>query len=549
MCAAKIATADKVAVVVIHGMGEQRPMETLRGFVETLWERDASLFDGLDTPKDHANGETWSKPDRVSGSSELRRITTARARKPGSPGIRGVRVDFFELHWADLTADSTWNDFRVWFTRLLLRNPFGCEIPLRVLFVWLLLWLITIAVVLSGLSTALSKIPVLKDFALLSFLNWDGWGWVTVALLVVGATTKAFLTEYFGDVARYVSATPRNIKVRQSARERGLKLLRQLHDSGEYCRVVVVGHSLGSILAHDLVALAWADAANQIKFADNSPTLKAINDCEAAGLALLKARDEQAIPKPDVQRYDTGCVCKKDASQISPDFADRLAAHRLAQRVLFDALREEIVTEDGKDRSAWLISDLVTVGSPLAHASFLVARNACELRVMTRAREILRSPPVYETKKGSTQAVFTFRPSTDPTVTQLHHAAALAPVRWTNLHDVTGPWLFLQGDMISGPITQDYGPGATDLQVQPKRHGLLGAVFSRLFTHTLYWIYPRGTGVTTPQYVRVLRDAVNVLDDPDVERRLMDLVAEQVRTAAIAGPTPAAPSQSQKKSP
>ena len=31
------------AVVIVHGMGEQRPMSTLRGFVEAVWSRDPRL--------------------------------------------------------------------------------------------------------------------------------------------------------------------------------------------------------------------------------------------------------------------------------------------------------------------------------------------------------------------------------------------------------------------------------------------------------------------------------------------------------------------------
>lgn len=42
--------ADKVAVIVIHGMGEQKPMETLRGFVRTVWERDQRLVLGITPP-------------------------------------------------------------------------------------------------------------------------------------------------------------------------------------------------------------------------------------------------------------------------------------------------------------------------------------------------------------------------------------------------------------------------------------------------------------------------------------------------------------------
>ena len=40
----------KIAVVVIHGMGEQKPMQTLRGFVESVWQHDRNLFKDLKDP-------------------------------------------------------------------------------------------------------------------------------------------------------------------------------------------------------------------------------------------------------------------------------------------------------------------------------------------------------------------------------------------------------------------------------------------------------------------------------------------------------------------
>lgn len=531
------AAPDKVAVVIIHGMGEQRPMETLRAFVETLWERDSSLFEGLAKPSDHENSDTWSKPDTLTGSSELRRITTARARNPHTPNLPGIRADFFELHWADITADSTWGDFTLWFKRLLWRNPFGCEVPKRVLFVWCLLWLTSIAVLISGISTAMTKVPVLKDTDLAGFLSWDGWGWVTVALLVFGATVKTFLTTYFGDVARYVSASPRNIRVRQAARDRGLKLLRDLHASGAYCRVIIVGHSLGSILAHDLLALAWAEATGNIQIADGKEILKAITKCENAGIELLSACDEMPTPTAIVRRHDHGCICSKPtAAPRRPEgvltLAQKLGKYRETQRNLFRLLSEVKVGPSGQERSAWLVSDLVTLGSPLAHANFLVAQNGCELHEMMRLREILRAPPVYEAKKGSHEPTFTFRSSKAPKFTQMHHAAAFAPVRWTNLYDITTPCMFLRGDMISGPIAGDYGPGALDLNVKPLRQGYLGGLFPRLFTHTLYWSYSRDAKGQAPAYIEALRLAVNVLDDPIIEQRLMQMFEADLSEAA-----------------
>lgn len=514
---------DKVAVVVVHGMGEQRPMETLRGFVETIWERDSSLFDGLSKPSDHANSDTWSKPDPRTGSSELRRITTARAKDLNTPRKPGIRADFFELHWADITADSTWGDFTQWFKRLLWRDALSCEVPKRVLFLWCLLWITSIAVLISSLSTTLTTVSVFKETEISKLLGWSGWGWITVALLAFGATVKTFLTTYFGDVARYVSASPRNIKVRQAARERGLKLLRDLHATGDYIRIIIVGHSLGSILAHDLLALSWAEAAEKIQLQDGDAILAAITACEQAGIELLHARKEEPIPPKAIDRYDSGCLCSKASPTTNPDFGRKLEDYRLAQRNLFYLLSKFTIETNGATRRAWLVSDLITLGSPLTHSSFLVAKNGCELYEMIRSREILRAPPVYEVNKGGAEKVFTFRSSKATAVTRMHHAAAFAPVRWTNLHDVTDPVMFLRGDLISGPVGNDYGPGALDLNVHPRRQGFLGGLFPRFFTHTLYWSYARNASGTDPNHIQALRLAVNVLDDPGCERKLMEL--------------------------
>src|SRR5215472_15668723 len=60
------------AVVVIHGMGEQRPMDTIKSFVQAVWESDPVITaNGLPHP-----GQVWNKPDPRTGSLELRRITT-----------------------------------------------------------------------------------------------------------------------------------------------------------------------------------------------------------------------------------------------------------------------------------------------------------------------------------------------------------------------------------------------------------------------------------------------------------------------------------------
>jgi hypothetical protein len=62
----------KQAIVVIHGMGEQKPMDTIKNFAHAVWTADSEVHkNGL-----RDSGEIWSKPDDRTGSLELRRLTT-----------------------------------------------------------------------------------------------------------------------------------------------------------------------------------------------------------------------------------------------------------------------------------------------------------------------------------------------------------------------------------------------------------------------------------------------------------------------------------------
>src|SRR5476651_643462 len=70
----------KQAVVVIHGIGEQRPMDTLRSFVEAMIPTD--------TPE--ATPFYWSKPDRFSRNFDLRVLKSAGRNT----------TDFYEYYWA-----------------------------------------------------------------------------------------------------------------------------------------------------------------------------------------------------------------------------------------------------------------------------------------------------------------------------------------------------------------------------------------------------------------------------------------------------------------
>ncbi len=246
----------KQAVVVIHGMGEQRPMETIKGFVRTVWATDTDII-RQDMPDAAA---VWSKPDTRTGSLELRRITT-RPSRDSQTFPHGVRTDFYELYWADLSGGSTWSNVKDWFWMILWRNPLT-NVPSNVFLAWLVLWGAALLFSALGVATIVPRDASVMGLQLwsvppLSFLvGFQMWqlGAMTAA---VGVITHRFVVPYIGRVVRYTRAKPENIAARKKIRERGLALLNHLHDR-EYERIVIAAHSLGAILAYDLITHFWA---------------------------------------------------------------------------------------------------------------------------------------------------------------------------------------------------------------------------------------------------------------------------------------------------
>jgi hypothetical protein len=469
----------KQAIVVVHGMGEQRPMDTIKSFVDVVWRQDEDATrNGMPSPN-----AVWSKPDDRTGSLELRRIATRQSAP--SPGVfdRGVRTDFFELYWADLTAGSPWEEFVAWFRGLLLRDPHK-DVPPRVLLAWYCLWVLTIA---FGLVALLSAIPDNASLFGWTLPNFGSWRWLAVPVIAgAGAYVHALIARTFGRVARYTRASPNNIAAREQIRRRGLALLDALHNNPEYERIVVVGHSLGTIVAYELLAFFWAQKKASRIIAENSDEFDALCALEDMTSILKSSPNDRAL----------------------------LAKWSQAQR----ALRFKLARR--QDHGArWKISDFVTLGSPLTHAEFLMATDRNDLDARQLAREMPVSPPVREvldqinldaakaagklpiaTDEEQTE-LFCF-PSLDANKTwELHHAALFAVVRWTNIYDPSS--YIYQGDLISGPLQDVFGPAIHDVDLATIRGASTG------FTHTKYWD-PRAD----PAQLKALRDAINILDQP-----------------------------------
>jgi hypothetical protein len=146
------ATASKKtrrqAILVIHGMGEQIPLETMRSFVETVYQRDPTLgAKQIDDPELGRVNQVWTIPDTAAGSAELRKIST----QPRS--LDGLRSDFYEFYWADIMQGTPVEAVFGWIRGLILRTPWAVPPSVRIWITFLALWGLAILFVLNAVMT------------------------------------------------------------------------------------------------------------------------------------------------------------------------------------------------------------------------------------------------------------------------------------------------------------------------------------------------------------------------------------------------------------
>lgn len=405
----------KQAVVLIHGIGEQRPMETLWQLVQTVWMNEPR--------EDGKQRSVYSEPDEVSGIFELRRLST-------NENIHGKRTDFFEYYWAHLMHGNRFGHVVSWLGRLALRKR--DQVPLSLVKPW--------RVLQAPLAVGLTVLVLLMGLLVQALLVKDMWPpFVTMTLFVLLfwfgllVAEKLFLTPVLGDAARYFSRSPGDIQRRQEIRMAGLALLEKLHESGKYDRIVVVGHSLGGVIGYDLITNMWARRNRSMD--REGPIQRALEAGEAAALAL------EAAPEDEQARV----------------------AWKEAQRRLFDTLRD---APTGEKHALWLISDFVTLGAPLAHAQTLLAETLQEFEDAKKRRELATSPPHFEEfpdgrRRFSYCRVHGQADDGDAEPRAPHNAAVFSAVCWTNIYFPSSG--VLRGDLVGGPAGLVFGPGVTDI--------------------------------------------------------------------------------------
>ena len=83
-------------------------------------------------------------------------------------------------------------------------------------------------------------------------------------ILIYLALYALFLQPFLGDAARYFRASPGNVTVRREIRRQAVNTLETLHKWGTYDRIVIVAHSLGTVVAYDMLRAYFSRICNDL---------------------------------------------------------------------------------------------------------------------------------------------------------------------------------------------------------------------------------------------------------------------------------------------
>ena len=309
-------------------------------------------------------------------------------------------------------------------------------------------------------------------------------GQATVSALVgyvlVFASAK-FLSS-FGDVARFIDDDAVNAHARGNVLRGAVELITKVNDSSRYQRVVVVAHSLGSIVGYEALHHAFAAVSEQIPVLGNDPSF---DDRNEAYVELLKQLNTEEVSQEQLREAK-------------------------------DNLRRKL--NEQSDRKRWIVSDFITLGSPLAHSDFLWGDSG-EFVKRLEQRRFSAAPPLRQRSGPSAtfgeQSVLAdhgydddarpgwryvfWRSQATPRFAALHHAAVFALTNWTAL--------FYRNDIFGGPIGEGTpsvsaelrsgheDPTAVrvfrdvkDVPLDSTRRTLAG--FARAYSHSYYWNQP-----------------------------------------------------------
>jgi hypothetical protein len=289
---------------------------------------------------------------------------------------------------------------------------------------------------------------------------------IAPALSLLSFVAAGFVLRGIGDATRYLDDQPENVDEIEKIRSHAIELLDRLHTMEDeltgrfrYDRIVVVGHSLGSVIAYDAVRHAWAKRNRLLPFPPFDD-----RTCESDTIGCVEMLASAMAPNNDVPPLEG----------VQAEFLD-------SQHRLHHLLRDGLPTSAPESR--WIVSDLITLGSPLAYADLLLSSGSKDLSRRQSERLLPTCPPRKQKSSAHSSARF-WRPAVGsrPASTFLHHAAVFASVRWTNM--------YFPNDYVGGPVAHHFGDGVVDIALGGKSDWI-GFFFWPTYPHSSYWKAPK----------------------------------------------------------
>lgn len=236
------ANPKTTAIIIIHGIGQQAPFETLdsfcRGLIVSLGLKVKDIEHCL-APFQNNKG------DRFTDS-----FIRINLKSPINDGV--TRIDIFEYYWANLTERKiTTSEISEWINDTL-----------------------------KGAKTLYKNTPELKNITAQSkgkywhkLSSLANWGMIVFRILkfflalipsweilrglrnFIEKKAAFIIIGYVGDVAIYTSmdVKSKNYNTRSAILKGSMTLLQNILKKKRYSNVIVAGHSLGSVIAYDTV--------------------------------------------------------------------------------------------------------------------------------------------------------------------------------------------------------------------------------------------------------------------------------------------------------
>jgi hypothetical protein len=297
-------------------------------------------------------------------------------------------------------------------------------------------------------------------------------------ILIYVALYALFLQPFLGDAARYFRPSPGNVLVRRQIRKHAVDTLEALHKWGSYDRIIVVAHSLGTVVAYDMLRTYFSRVNNALP-------------CPA----LLDPKLFSEINSPNPASPTETALNTELWRSSGRELIREIAAYTVNSS-----------NESDRERPTWLVTDFVTLGSPLTHAHYLMCDGKTEAELIANfqrrvtQREFPTCPPELQDGDG----FLAFPPNPITVQLEFHHAALFGMTRWTNLYFPMNQLFW--GDAIGGPLKDIFGRHIEDVAVSTVDSGT-----AAFFTHTSYWKVSGTSGRQAPHIV-ALRRAINLED-------------------------------------